>query len=122
MFEVIGNEVFRVTEIKTDTQIAVERINIGYVNKIILQSDKKAILPDSVDKAVITARIYNYLDELQSNYSGIVTYSIDGNTVEKRIVNGVAENLEFTSEVTGKFIIKAYIPEFTSDSVEVEVI
>lgn len=56
---------------------------------ITLSSDKATIVADGVDKAIITATLFDYKGN-PYNYNGTVTFSVDGTTLDIQAVNGKA--------------------------------
>lgn len=72
---------------------------------IILTADKKAILADGVDKAVITATVFNWDDTPATTFTTGIVFGI--NAVQQTVIptNGVATT-EVKSSIAGNFTVK----------------
>ena len=83
-----------------------------------LTTDKPTIIADETDTATITASIYNYLDEAQTDQTVDVPFILDGVETIITASNGVA-TIEFNSTVAGEYIIKTNIPNYRNGEVVV---
>ncbi len=86
-----------------------------YVSKVL-------VIKLSVNDTTITATMYNYLNELQENFQGDITFEIDvdgeKDTVEVQAVNGVA-TLEVDIETDERVVIRTINEEVTNDEVTI---
>jgi hypothetical protein len=76
---------------------------IGYY--ITLTVDKSTITADGVDKAVITAKTFNYDDTPATDYTTGIIFDVNGTQQTVAPVNGEA-TIEFKSSIAGNFTIK----------------
>ncbi len=68
---------------------------------IALETDKAQVAADGTDTAAITAKVYNYLDELQQSFENIV-FEADGVQDIVPYSNGQAQTT-FTTAKSGEF-------------------
>ena len=117
MYEVITGLVYKVDEIQTKKQKAIVKTYFDQEFHIKLTTDKETINSDGQDVIIITANVYNYLDEQQTVDIVDIVFELDG---EKQIVpstNGQAE-ITFSTNVAGEYIIKTNIPNFRNDEIK----
>lgn len=69
---------------------------------------------------IVTASVFNYLDELQEDYNNTIVFEIDKQAQEVQAVNGNAE-IEFSSTVSGDYTIKTNNPNFRNGEVVIHV-
>lgn len=105
-----GNRVYYRQEIQTKSQMVVQETfyDMTYHTELSYSNGK------------VTATIYNYLNELQGNYSDSITFDYDGTTVTVTPVNGVA-TIDFTSTVPGEHIVKTVNPNMRNGEVKIYV-
>ncbi|MTK11095.1 MAG: hypothetical protein F8N39_03050 [Clostridiaceae bacterium] len=95
--EVNGKSVMEVREVKTETQTAI-------VKEFYCYYYKTKLVYDSVAKKV-KATIYNYLDEVQTDFNEDIIFSFEGNIVTVTPSLGVSE-IDFNINVAGVHIVK----------------
>jgi hypothetical protein len=83
-----------------------------------LTTDKSLILADGIDIAMITATLYNYLDEEQTTWSGDIVFDLDGVTQTVATTNGVA-SITFNTSVTGEYIFKTALDGIRNGEIKV---
>ena len=83
--------------------------------------DKPTISADGEDIATVTAKVYNYLDEPQSDFTGDIIFELDGETQAVQTTNGEA-SITVQSLEPGKMIIRTTIPNFRNGEIEVEAV
>jgi hypothetical protein len=90
---------------------------------IIMTSDKLNILADGTDIATITVTIYNYLDQLATNFITNIIFEIDGTQKTVTPVDGKA-SITFNTSVAGTFVIKTVNDEVLNkiENYQIEVI
>lgn len=88
----------------------------GYYTK--LSTDKNTILSDGIDKAIIVAEVYNYLDEQQLEFTGEVVFELDGEQIIKQAVDGIA-TIEFSTSLVGEYMIKSNINNYRTSELKV---
>jgi hypothetical protein len=117
-FKIIDNLVYKVITIETKSgQATVEEF---YDSKfhIKLSTDKPTITANGTDAATITAKVYNYLDEPQTDWTGEIIFELDGEQQAIQTTNGEV-SITVQSEDTGKLVIRTAIPNFRNGEVEV---
>jgi hypothetical protein len=110
-YEIVNHEVLTVEEIKGETKLHIVRKHFDREFHTKLKIDKINILADGIDQATITAEVYNYLDEAQTDWTGDIVFEVDGIEEIVSTTNGVASTT-FDSQVTGEFTIKTIVPKF----------
>lgn len=80
-----------------------------------LTVDKPSIKPDGIDKAIVTAKVFNYLGELQAENRAIV-FDVEGVQTIIDTAAGVA-SIEVTSEVAGEIDIMTDCPNMRNAGV-----
>lgn len=112
MYEVVGDEVFRVTEISTSLQNAVVKEFHDYFFKVKLTyaSEKKEVI----------ASVFNYLDEPQTDFEELIIFEYDGHTIEAKAVKGTA-TITFEATVSGNHVIKTVNPRMRNGEVTIVV-
>lgn len=90
------------------------------IYEVRLSVDKPIIKADGQDTAIITAKIYNYLDEFQENDSAtVVIFQLaDEQTIEEKVTNGMAQ-ISFSSAEPGEFYVGAYAVNYGGSRIEV---
>jgi hypothetical protein len=83
--------------------------------RVELASDRTSITANGVDKAVITARVYDYAGAFQAGDREIV-FDIEGSISLVMTVAGVA-TLELTSGVVGEIDVKTDMPGMQNGAV-----
>lgn len=68
----------------------------------------------------VIASIYNYLDEIQTDYTDPITFDYDGSQITAIPVNGVS-SIDFTSTVTGEHVVKTVNPNMRNGEVTINV-
>lgn len=106
---ILGSIVYNREEVITPTQTAIVETFHDYVTHIRLSSDKQTILPNGIDKAVVTAKLYNYEGLYQVGSNQSVTFSIDGAEQTMSLIDGQAY-VEITSDVVGELVIRCDAP------------
>jgi len=73
-----------------------------------LKSDKPEILPNDIDKATVTAKVFDYLDN-PINYSGEISFDVEGELFSLPATDGEAL-IEITSDYVNQIDVAAWIP------------
>jgi hypothetical protein len=121
MFIIKSDCVYSIEEVETTTQTAEIHTFNDRLFHIKLSTDKQTILADGIDTAIITAKIYNYLDEPQTTAT-TVTIHIKGDGVDVDItdtietVNGEL-SFDFNTATYGEFTITASVPNYRGGEV-----
>lgn len=66
----------------------------------------------------VTASIYNYLDEIQTNYAEPIIFDYEGSQITATPINGVA-SIDFTSTVVGEHIVRTVNPNMRNGEVKI---
>lgn len=104
MFEIHGNEVLQVQEMQTKTQTAIVKTFYDMLYHTKLEINNK-----------VKASVYNYLNELQTDYVGNVIFDVDGTITEIPVSNGIAE-----IDVTAPCTIKTVNEGFRNSEITIE--
>ncbi|WP_163538328.1 hypothetical protein [Gracilibacillus sp. YIM 98692] len=85
-----------------------------YYTKV--STNQTSIPADGQTEATITAEIYNYLDEPQTEWEGDIIFEVEGQEQTVSTTNGQAE-ITFSSEEPGDFTIKTNVPQMCNGEV-----
>lgn len=95
--EVYGKQILKVEKVITKVQTAIVKTFYCFNYKTILEYD-------STNKK-INATVYNYLDEVQTNFSESIIFDYEGSQVSIMPVNGVAE-IDFNVTLAGDHTVR----------------
>jgi hypothetical protein len=118
MIEVVENQALVVEHVQTTTQKAIVKTYYDQEFHTKLSVDKLTILADGIDKATITAEVYNYLDEVQTVWTGDIVFVLDGIEQIVSTTNGTA-SITFSTSVAGEYMIRTNIPNFRQGEIKV---
>lgn len=121
MFEQIGDEVFKVEEIKTESQVAIVKTYYCWAKKLVISgggaTTVNALLP-------VVVAYHDWQGNPLPEENRLIHVSVTGPGRAQELiltpVNGQAE-FDFMSEVPGTFVIRA-TAEFPCDPAEIEVV
>jgi hypothetical protein len=118
-FKIIDNNVYAVEEIATTSQVAIVESFHDTLYHIKVTSNKYSIAADGIDKAIVTATLYDYLDVQQDADTRIIQFDVDGTLVEFEAIAGMA-NIEVVSLKPGTINIKTVNANIRNGGVVIE--
>ena len=132
-------------DLENNKVIGVKQVNAGYINPgnsieipeyedkllgttytngqfegyyITLTADKTTITANGLDQSIITARVYDYLDNPQNVFSQPIVFDVNGQQQNISLTNGIAQ-ITLTSAVAGIFTVKTVNSVMRNGQVEV---
>lgn len=122
MFEIVGDSVLRVEEVKTRKQTATVRMFHDMVYHTKVTADKASITADGEDVVTVTARIYNWENNFRVGDDRDVHFEVDGVPVGSvQAVNGIA-TIEVRASNPGYLTIRTSNPDIRNGDVLVTAI